>query len=649
MTRILFWIAIGFPFYVYIGFPILLRILQAVIRSRPRKEPITPSVSLLVAAYNEADVIGEKIRNGLNLDYPADRLEIVVASDGSKDSTAQIVQSFVDLNPGRVRLLNYEKNRGKMAVLNDAIRELRGEIVAFSDASSMMAPDSVRVLVENFADPRVGAASGVYRLLKKDQAQLGASEDLYWKYETFLKVQEARLGAFTGAHGSLYAIRRDLYPFPSASTINDDFTIPMRILEHGHRVAYEPAAVAYEEAQEMEGFSRRVRIMAGNIEQMREIRRLLGHPFVLFCLLSHKTGRLFVPIFMVVAVAANIALRHQFPYTWLWLAQCLFYALALLGAKFALKPKVLRLPYYFCMINSALFAWIYQAIQHGRIIPSRIDLDALGRRNHSGDAGLNSAKGSNIEAGTGNARAAEPDKKNKPYQTARNIVKFFLPHPVLLELAHYRKFPARERNLYLKLRMRDSLGMNTNKKPSSLARVHSVLFVCFGNIMRSPMCEVLMKRDLASAPNLSLAVTSAGLHAAPGREAHTWAQAAAADFGVSLRDHHARLLTQQMIDEANLVFAMDYQNQVELLTRYPAAKTKIVMLSAFADRSYRQIEIRDPYYGDESETRRCYGILEQCIRNLVAELAIASTSASQTDSEPIAAPAIPQAEMSQKP
>jgi cellulose synthase/poly-beta-1,6-N-acetylglucosamine synthase-like glycosyltransferase len=380
-TRFLFWISTGFVVYVYLGYPVLLWALQAVFRAAPRKQPVEPSVSLLVAAYNEAAVIADKIRNSLALDYPAEKLEIVVASDGSKDATTEIVRSFSGSETGQVRLLNYEQNRGKMAVLNDAVPELRGEIVAFSDASSMLAADSLRILVQSFSDPRIGAASGVYRLLKKDQAQLGSQEDLYWKYETFLKVQEAKLGAFTGAHGSLYAIRRALYPFPPLNTINDDFTIPMRILEHGHRVAYEPAAVAYEEAHEMEGFSRRVRITAGNIEQLREIKSLLWPPrlFVLFCLLSHKTGRLLVPVFMVIALAANIVLRGQFPYNWLLLGQGLFYGLAVLGAMVGL-PKVLRLPYYFCMINSALFAWVYQAVRHGRAIPSRVELDRLGTR-----------------------------------------------------------------------------------------------------------------------------------------------------------------------------------------------------------------------------------------------------------------------------
>ncbi len=382
MTKLLFWISVAFPLYVYVGFPLLLWLLQIPVRRAPRRQPIEPSVSLLVAAYNEAAVIADKIRNSLALDYPAEKLEIVVASDGSEDATAEIVRSFEAETSGRVRLLNYPQNRGKMAVLNDAVRELRGEIVAFSDATSMLAADSLRILVQSFNDPHVGAASGVYRLLKKDQAQLGAQEDIYWKYETFLKVQEARLGAFTGAHGSLFAIRCALYPFPSENTINDDFTIPMRILERGHRVAYEPAAVAFEEAHEMEGFSRRVRITAGNVEQLREIKSLLWppRPCVLFCLLSHKTGRLLVPVFMLIALATNFALRGQFPYNWLLVGQAFFYSLAVLGGAVDLKPKILRLPYYFCMVNAPLFAWIYQALRHGRAIPSRIELDRLGNR-----------------------------------------------------------------------------------------------------------------------------------------------------------------------------------------------------------------------------------------------------------------------------
>jgi glycosyltransferase involved in cell wall biosynthesis len=380
MTRLLFWISAALVVYIYFGYPLLLWVLPFFFRTSFRTKSIEPSVSLLVAAYNEAAVIGAKIQNALSLDYPGQQLEIVVASDGSTDTTCQVVRSFTEAAAGRVRLLDFPENRGKVATLNDAIPHLTGEIVAFSDASSMLAPDSLRQLVQYFADPRIGGVSGVYRVLKKDQSRLGAQEDFYWKYETFLKVQEAKLGGFTGAHGSLYAIRREQYPFPASDTINDDFIIPMRIQERGYRIAYEPAAVAYEEAHEMEGFSRRVRITAGNIEQLREIKSLLWppRPISLFCLLSHKAGRLLVPLALVLLAAVNLMLWRDPVYRFLLWGQIVFYGLAVLGAWVRLKPSFLRLPYYFCMINSAFFVWIYHALRMGRAIPSRIELDQLG-------------------------------------------------------------------------------------------------------------------------------------------------------------------------------------------------------------------------------------------------------------------------------
>ena len=276
-----------------------------------------------------------------------------------------------------MRLLNFEKNRGKTAVLNDAVPQLRGEIVAFSDASSMLSTDSIRTLVQRFSDPRTGAACGVYRLVKDDEARIGPQEDLYWKYETFLKVQEAQLGAFTRAHGasSCHPPRAVSVPIPrhDQRRLHDSQCASS---QHGYLVAYEPAAVAYEEAHEMEGFSRRVRITAGNIEQMREIKRLLWppRPFALFCLLSHKTSRLFVPLFMLIAFAANFALRSQFPYNWLLVGKYSSMVLPYCSL-YSVFGRKSGLPIIFARTNSALFAWVYQALRHGRVIPSRVELD----------------------------------------------------------------------------------------------------------------------------------------------------------------------------------------------------------------------------------------------------------------------------------
>jgi cellulose synthase/poly-beta-1,6-N-acetylglucosamine synthase-like glycosyltransferase len=380
--KALFWISAAFVVYVYFGYPALLWLLRSFVPAPPPKQPIEPTVTLLVAAHNESDVIAAKLRNALALDYPAAKLTIVVASDGSRDNTAEIVRSIAATEgAGRVRLAEFNENRGKVATLNDVLSRLTTDIVVFSDASSLLSRDSLLRLAQHFTDPKVGAVSGVYRVLKKDQAKLGAQEDFYWKYETFLKVQEAQLGAFTGAHGSLYAIRRELYPFPAADTINDDFIIPMRIRQRGYRVDYEPAAVAYEEAQEMEGFSRRVRITAGNIDQLREIKAMLWPPQLmsLFCLLSHKAARLLVPIAMLLVLVLNFALWKDSPYRWLLAGQVAFYGLAGLGAFVALWPKFLRLPYYFCMINFAFFAWIYFALRMRRLVPSRLALDRIGK------------------------------------------------------------------------------------------------------------------------------------------------------------------------------------------------------------------------------------------------------------------------------
>jgi biofilm PGA synthesis N-glycosyltransferase PgaC len=255
------------PLYAYIGYPLVLLGLGVLIRRPVKKRPIQPYLSLLIPARNEARVIERKIRNSLALDYPSDRIEIVIVSDGSTDETVAIARRFQ--HGGRVRLVAFPKNRGKTAVLNAVVPELRGDIVVFSDASAVLAPDSVRRLVENFADVSVGAASGLYQVVRPAEVSIGASENFYWKYETFLKTRESQLASTLGGHGQLHAIRKELYPFPPAETINDDYVIPLSVVSRGFRAVYEPTALVYEEAREMTGFARRIRIMTGNLQQLR--------------------------------------------------------------------------------------------------------------------------------------------------------------------------------------------------------------------------------------------------------------------------------------------------------------------------------------------------------------------------------------------
>lgn len=362
IREILFWLAAAVPVYAYVGYPVVLLLLRLLIQRRPAKRPITPFVSVLIPAYNEARMIEQKIRNCLEMDYPPDRFEVVVACDGASDATPALASRMAD--GVRVRVLDYPKNRGKIFVLNDAVPELRGEIVVFSDAAALLVPGAVRELVMNFADPQVGAVSGRYTVVKAGDVDIGKSEDFYWRYETYLKVQESAISSMLGAHGHLHAIRKHLYPFPAPGTINDDYVIPVSVIAKGYRAVYEPRAIVYEEASEMAGFGRRVRIMAGNFQQLREIGTLVRPfcPMPLFFFLSHKAARLLVPFAALLALALNLSLLDAPLYRTLLYLQILFYAVALLGTVIRLRPRILMLPYYFSMINVSTFFGLYHAL-----------------------------------------------------------------------------------------------------------------------------------------------------------------------------------------------------------------------------------------------------------------------------------------------
>ena len=227
----LFWVSFWVLCYVYAGYPLLVWALARVFGRDPMKRDITPSVSLLIPAYNEQAHIEAKLRNSLHLDYPKDRLEIVVASDGSTDRTNAIATRF---RPQGVTLLAMRDNIGKSAMLSRTVPFLRGEIVVFSDASSELEPNALRRLVRSFADRQVGCVSGLYRL-KGSSDLRGQGEGLYWQYETFIKHEESRLHSILGAHGAFYAIRKALFERFGEGTINDDYLIPMRIVAQGYR------------------------------------------------------------------------------------------------------------------------------------------------------------------------------------------------------------------------------------------------------------------------------------------------------------------------------------------------------------------------------------------------------------------------------
>jgi cellulose synthase/poly-beta-1,6-N-acetylglucosamine synthase-like glycosyltransferase len=379
MNAKLFWLSVGSIVYTYAGYPAILAVLSRLRRTPPPYAADTPMVTMLIAAYNEEVDIARKLDNTLALDYPRDRLQILVAADGSDDATADIVGQYADR---RIELSYRPERRGKMAAINRAMPRVRGDIVVFSDANNTYAPDTLRHLVQPFSDPTVGAVSGAKVIVEEEDA-LGASEGLYWKYESFIKEAESRLGSCTGVAGEILAIRRELFEAPPDAVINDDFYIAMRIIARGHRLIYAPQARSTERvsASAQDEVARRARIVAGRYQAMMLAPRLLpfNRPGIVWQVVSHKFLRPLVPLAMVAALVTNIfaVLRpsqrqdHRLadlapPWNWLLLAaQALFYALAWLGARSergTRTNKVLYLPTFLVRSNLAAVIGLYRFV-----------------------------------------------------------------------------------------------------------------------------------------------------------------------------------------------------------------------------------------------------------------------------------------------
>ncbi len=371
-VRIIFWVAVGLLAYTYILYPLILVFVNSIIqtvrdlrflfRRSGRRVPMPsdselPSVSLVIPAYNEEAVIAEKLKNALALDYPADKLEIVVGSDGSDDRTNEIVGQFADRG---VKLAAYPERRGKPSVINDTVERATGEIVVLSDATTLIDADAVRRVVRRFLDPKVGAVNGELRFESPDSEYRG--EGLYWRYEVMLKFMENRLGVVLGSSGALCAVRKTQYrPIPP-NCICDDFLITMNMIIDGHRAVYDPEARSTEQtaASVEQEVRRRERIGAGNFQALRWTLPLLSptRGWMPFCYLSHKIFKWTTWLFMLAAFATNAALVIHPLYRGLFVGQLAFYCLAGLGAagvKAPLLGRLARALYYFVAMHLALF------------------------------------------------------------------------------------------------------------------------------------------------------------------------------------------------------------------------------------------------------------------------------------------------------
>ncbi|MFO0888495.1 MAG: glycosyltransferase family 2 protein [Isosphaeraceae bacterium] len=363
LATLLFWVSAVLVLYAYVLYPIaiwaLARGFGRVADPAEVPDEELPSMSLLIAALNEEAVIEERIRNALALDYPREKLEIVIGSDGSTDATARLVRRFADRG---VRLIDYPVRRGKASVLNESIPTLSGEIVLFSDANTEFDPRAARRLARWFRDPAVGAAVGRLELVDSETGR--NADGLYWRYETFLKNQEAALGGLLGANGAIYALRKDLYvPIPG-DTIIDDFVVPLLAkVHHGCELVYDRSASAVEETAPdiASEFRRRARIGAGGFQSIGLLWRLLdpGRGWTAFTFLSHKLLRWFCPFFLMAMLSASLVmvLLHDWVGAYLLGAQVLFYLVALSAGDLSRtlgRTRPVRLMKMFTEMNLAL-------------------------------------------------------------------------------------------------------------------------------------------------------------------------------------------------------------------------------------------------------------------------------------------------------
>ena len=357
--------------YAYIGFPALLALFAKFVGKEPVFTPADdktelsesklPRIAIIVAAFNEEAVIADKLKNTWALDYPADRIELWVGSDGSSDSTDSILRSCSD---SRLRRLLFTERRGKISVLNDIMSQVDAEIVVMSDANTDLAPDAIRQLVKHFEDPFLGCVSGELSLTQNGGV---SGEGLYWKYEGWIKRNESKLGFLIGCNGGIFAMRRELFtPLPS-STIVEDFVLTMSIVQRGYRVRFEPNAKATEPAcpSSKAEMVRKIRIGAGGFQALGLTAAVLSplHGFASFAYWGHKVLRWCVPFFFLTALAANIVLSHV-PVFGVFLGlQTLGILVAILAS---VVPPTIKLPSwtrpvsYFFLMNYALFCGFFR-------------------------------------------------------------------------------------------------------------------------------------------------------------------------------------------------------------------------------------------------------------------------------------------------
>lgn len=368
---VIFWLFAAIVCYVYLLYPVLVRTLALVAGRRVRcRSGYLPTVTVLITAYNEEKSLASKLDNVLAVNYPAERLNVIVVSDASSDGTDELVQAYNKAQ--RVRLLRVEGRRGKTACQNAGVSQATGEIVVFTDATTRIQPDAIRAMMENFADPEVGCVAGTLVYLGKEQNLTAAGGLSYWNYEVALRSAESRLGTLIGVSGCLYAVRRSVY-CPIAPDLISDFVIAMRMRDQGLRTVLERRAVCYEGTLERsrQELSMRVRVALRSINAIVSERRFLNpfrDPAFAWRLWSHKLLRYATPYCLLLVLAASVVLDREPFYRLALLAQGLLVVVGITGFVLRGRLGLLTKPYYFLLTNLASIIATVRYLRGERIV-----------------------------------------------------------------------------------------------------------------------------------------------------------------------------------------------------------------------------------------------------------------------------------------
>lgn len=375
----IFWISIAVILYTYFIYPVILLVCFAISQLRTDlaylfkradrrvgrlTSPDAPGVTFIVPAYNEEKHLPAKLANLQALDYPREKLQVIIVSDGSTDGTNAILDRVQD---AWIEAVTLSQRGGKANALNYAVARASHDLLVFSDAGTMFDPDAVRKLVRHFANPQIGAACGALRFQASSESQ--QTEGVYWKYESALRLMESRLGASLNASGAVYALRREAYQPLSRGAVLDDLLVPMNARKLGYRVIYDPEAIATDYAPEtIRGeFARRVRIAAGSFQALPELMRMHLTGYTAFSFYSHKLLRWLLPFFLIALLLSNGFLISRPFYAYFAAAQVLFYIWAILGGTCSEQLKRVRfglIGHFLVAMNAAFLVGFFRYLKN---------------------------------------------------------------------------------------------------------------------------------------------------------------------------------------------------------------------------------------------------------------------------------------------